>query len=274
MLADAWAHAIPRPTITREIGRVVVMSSDAEGPKYEQIAAELRAAIESGEYAPGDRLPGERALAARYGVAAMTVRQALAVLRSEGSAEARQGSGVFVQRPFEPIRRRGIQRLARDQWGAGHSIWGTDETRRVAIDQITVTELTPPTNVAAVLGFAEGDTACCRSRRYLVEDRPVMLATSYLPYKLVSGSAIMQSDTGPGGTFARLKDLGFAPVHHREEIRFGAASSSDANRLEIPVGGAVVNLVRTSYTEQRQPIEVNKMVLDANVYVLEYEFDA
>lgn len=52
--------------------------------------------IRSGELAPGDRLPSESQLIEEFGVARMTVRQALGVLRIEGLAEARHGSGVFV----------------------------------------------------------------------------------------------------------------------------------------------------------------------------------
>ncbi|EMF24625.1 GntR family transcriptional regulator [Streptomyces gancidicus BKS 13-15] len=56
---------------------------------------------------------------------------------------------------------------------------------------------------------------CVRRRRFLVDSKPVLLATSYLPLSLVAGSAITQEDTGPGGTYARLSELGHAPVHFR-----------------------------------------------------------
>ena len=96
------------------------MPSEGAGrqPKYQRIAAELKAAIESGEYGPGDRLPGENDLMATYGVARMTARQALGVLQSEGLAEARKGAGVFV-REFRPIRRRGHPAAGRRQSGVG-----------------------------------------------------------------------------------------------------------------------------------------------------------
>lgn len=68
----------------------------ASQPKYQRIARELRDGIESGEYGPGDRLPGENELMATYGVARMTARQALAVLREAGLTETRKGAGVFV----------------------------------------------------------------------------------------------------------------------------------------------------------------------------------
>src|SRR5690348_10045991 len=105
----------------------VWMSSRDSGrqPKYQRIAAELRAAVEAGRYGPGDRLPGENDLMAAHGVARMTARQALGVLQAEGIAEARKGAGVFV-RDFRPVRRRGIERLARARWGEGRSVWSAD----------------------------------------------------------------------------------------------------------------------------------------------------
>lgn len=65
-------------------------------PKYQKIADALRISIRSGEYGPGDRLPGENDLAATFKVATMTARQALAVLQQQGLAQARRGAGVFV----------------------------------------------------------------------------------------------------------------------------------------------------------------------------------
>ncbi|HUR72700.1 MAG TPA: XdhC family protein [Sporichthya sp.] len=64
--------------------------------KYRRIAEDLRSGIARGEYTPGGALPGENDLMARYKVARMTVRQALAELQREGLAVARRGSGVYV----------------------------------------------------------------------------------------------------------------------------------------------------------------------------------
>lgn len=71
--------------------------SDADPrPPYVQIADHLRAAINSGELAEGQRLPSGRTLADQYGVAAMTVQHALRLLRDEGRVASWQGRGVFV----------------------------------------------------------------------------------------------------------------------------------------------------------------------------------
>jgi GntR family transcriptional regulator, phosphonate transport system regulatory protein len=60
------------------------------------IAATLSAEIAAGGYGPGDRLPTEAQLAARFGVNRHTVRHALASLAEAGTVQSRRGSGVFV----------------------------------------------------------------------------------------------------------------------------------------------------------------------------------
>ncbi|MGW4549455.1 GntR family transcriptional regulator [Streptomyces violaceorubidus] len=243
-------------------------------PKYQRIADTLREAIRSGEYGPGDRLPGENDLMAAHGVARMTARQALSVLRDEGVAEARKGVGVFV-REFRPLRRRGIQRLAHQEWGNGRSIWSTDiENRSLEVDQATVSEEAAPDGVGAVLELADEETVCVRRRRFVLDGKPVLLATSYLPTSLVTGSVITQEDTGPGGTYARLAELGHKPVHFREEIRSRMPSQNEATQLAMSAGTPVVLICRTAFTDEGRPVEVNEMTLDAASYVLEYDFDA
>lgn len=71
-------------------------------PIWSAIAGTLAAEIRSGHYKPGDKLPTEAALAARFGVNRHTVRHALASLAETGSVHARRGAGVFVTaRPTE-----------------------------------------------------------------------------------------------------------------------------------------------------------------------------
>ncbi|MBG0818180.1 GntR family transcriptional regulator [Planomonospora sp. ID82291] len=65
---------------------------------YLRIADDIRREIAAGRYAVGEQLPVARELADKYGVAMMTIGNALAVLRDEGLIETRQGSGSFVLR--------------------------------------------------------------------------------------------------------------------------------------------------------------------------------
>jgi DNA-binding transcriptional regulator YhcF (GntR family) len=80
---------------------------DPDDPKQasQQIANKLRAAILTRKLGPGDRLPSQPELAARYGVARETIKRALEILRQDRLIVSRQGSGAFVraqtQRPVE-----------------------------------------------------------------------------------------------------------------------------------------------------------------------------
>jgi GntR family transcriptional regulator len=72
---------------------------DHEGPQpvYQQLAAILRAQIESGELRSGRPVPSERTLTQRYGVAVGTVKKAVEVLRAEGRVHTVIGRGIFVR---------------------------------------------------------------------------------------------------------------------------------------------------------------------------------
>jgi GntR family transcriptional regulator len=71
-------------------------------PKYRQIAHDLQARIERGDYPPGSRLPTKAELMAQHGVALNTVDRAIDELRKAGLAETLQGVGTFVRTPEPP----------------------------------------------------------------------------------------------------------------------------------------------------------------------------
>ncbi len=80
-------------------------------PLYYQLQELLKEQIESGAWAPGDRLPSEPQLARRYGVSRVVVRQALAILQDDGQILRAQGRGTFVADPKLDARAGGLARL-------------------------------------------------------------------------------------------------------------------------------------------------------------------
>ncbi|MCH5676006.1 GntR family transcriptional regulator [Streptomyces gilvus] len=72
------------------------------GALYQQVAAAIREAILSGEFAPDSLLPSEAQLMARYGVSRPTVRNAISALRAEGLIDVRHGKGSFVRSSGQP----------------------------------------------------------------------------------------------------------------------------------------------------------------------------
>ena len=242
--------------------------------KHEQIAADLRGKINSDELRDGDRLPGENDLMRQYGVARMTARQALAALQSEGIAVARKGAGVFV-RTFRPVRRFGSRRLSRDVWGAGRSMWDVDDSpAAVAVDRLRVAEVPAPEDVASLLDVPPGTTVVARDRRYVVGDRPVQLATAYIPLGIAAGTQIAADDTGPGGVYARLAELGHEPVRFAEELHVRMPTPHEFDALELVPGTPVIRVARTAHARDGRPVEASLMTLSADAYVLHYEFDA
>jgi GntR family transcriptional regulator len=239
-----------------------------------QIADDLRARIDSGDLAPGDRLPGEPALVTTYGVAKETARRALTLLVTEGLAVRRRGSGTYV-REFRPVRRIGNRRLAKEGWGSGRSVWsGELGDREYTVTDLDVYEAEPPRQVARLLDIDASEPVIVRSRRYLVEGEPVQTATSYLPAEAVRGTAIAQPDTGPGGTPARLADLGLAPVRFTEELRARMPSRQEKELLALAEATPVVEICRTAFTEDGRPVEVSVMLLDGGAYVMEYHLES
>ena len=78
------------------------------GPRYEQLARAMKAAIQGGRLKPGIRLPATRDLARQLGISRNTVLTAYEILCSERFAHSRAGSGTYVSGDAaEPTRRRG-----------------------------------------------------------------------------------------------------------------------------------------------------------------------
>ncbi len=73
-------------------------------PRYSQIVGELRRRIETGELAPGDRVPSTREITKRWGVAMATATKVLTELRHEGMVRAVPGVGTVVSAPSRPGR--------------------------------------------------------------------------------------------------------------------------------------------------------------------------
>ncbi|AXI88191.1 ADP-ribose pyrophosphatase [Streptomyces sp. ETH9427] len=94
------------------------------GPKTAKVYETLREWLVAGEYAPGDKLPSERALVERLGIGRTALRQVLARLVAEGALEVRGRSSyrvpgtVSVRRPegVKPWRIHGERDLYDNRW--------------------------------------------------------------------------------------------------------------------------------------------------------------
>lgn len=245
-------------------------------PPYRQIAGMLRKAINTGQLAAEERLPSEAALIDHFGVARMTVRQAIQELRSEGLVISEHGRGVFV-RPTAPIRRLASDRFARRHRASGKAAFTVEAEKSgytPTVDNIAVARGKPDPIVAERLRLTTDDDIVVRSRRYLADGRPVETAISYIPADFAQGTKIEQVDTGPGGIYARLEEAGHKLARFTEEVGARMPTPEERRALQLPAGAPVLTVVRTAYDTNDVAVEVCDTVKVASAYLLEYDFSA
>jgi GntR family transcriptional regulator len=243
---------------------------------FRQIADHLREAIASGRLGEGDQLPSEAQMMEHYGVTRMTARQALGVLKAEGLVVAEHGRGVFVRRR-PTVRRLAWDRFARRHRERGKAAFLAEAEATGAtptVDELEVVEERPSSEVAQRLGLDGRQRVVVRRRRYLLDGHPVEFATSYLPAAIARGTRIAQPDSGPGGVYARLEELGHRLDHFDEEIRARMPRPDEARRLNLGSGVPVLELVRTAFDVEGRAVEVCDTVMSADAYVLDYRLSA
>jgi GntR family transcriptional regulator len=243
---------------------------------YKQIADHLRDAIGQSRLAPGDQLPSEAQLMAHYGVARMTARNALRLLQDQGLITAEHGRGVYV-RARPPVRRLASDRFAqryRKEGKAAFTIEAEQAGAEARVDRIQVSQERPTAEVADRLKLGDGDRVVVRSRRYLLDDRPVETAVSYIPADLAEGTPISDPNPGPGGIYARLEEQGHILERFTEEVSARMPTPDEARALNLPPGVPVFRLVRTAHDTDGRPVEVCDTIMAADAYVLTYDLPA
>jgi GntR family transcriptional regulator len=241
---------------------------------FRQIADQLRAAIQNGRLNEGERLPSEAQLIDHYGVARMTVRNALQLLEIEGLTRAEHGRGVYV-RKRPPVRRLASDRFARRHRKEGKAAFLAESEQVGAladVDLIQIDEISVPPEMGDRLNHT--GPVIVRSRRYSLDGTPVETATSYIPAEIARGTPITDPNPGPGGIYARLEELGHTLERFTEEVAARMPTEAEARLLAMMPGVPVFRLVRTAFDTEGRAVEVCDTIMSADAYVLNYELPA
>jgi GntR family transcriptional regulator len=241
---------------------------------FRQIADHLRDAIEKGRLAENQQIPSETVLTEHYGVARMTVRNAIQVLQGEGLVLAEHGRGVFV-RPRPPVRRLASDRFARRNREQGKAAFIAEAEQagsRPEVDSIVIAEERPSRDISSRLGTT--GKVLARHRRYLLDGQPVETAVSYIPLDIARGTPITEPNPGPGGIYARLEEAGHRLDHFDEEVRSRMPVPEEVRALRLSPGVPVFHLVRTAYDTDGRKVEVCDTIMAADAYVLAYSLPA
>ena len=243
--------------------------------EYRQLADEIRQRIESGFYGAGSKLPAEPTLAGEFGVGRQTVNHAVQLLRSEGLVRGARGVGIVV-RELPPVTSYRLERLqqakreSRDSRGAFQSeLESLGITSKSEVEPIR--EI-PPADVAELLNIEAGELALARKRRMFGNDIPLQMATGWYPLDVAGDTQIEQADTGVGGTYSRLAELGHAPVRFRERIKVRLATDAEAVFLRLDSEQRVYEIQHLAYDAAGRAVEAQLHIMPAHQWELVYDW--
>jgi len=222
---------------------------DSPIPYYAQLKDGLRAEIDSGNWRPGDLLPGEPELCRQFDVSRTVVRQALKELSYEGLVVRRKGKGTFVASPkFTESHIQELSGFFKDMLDLGHTPYS----------QILRQEVTPASSVVAErLALQVGAPVVQIDRLRFVEDEPLVLVTTYLPYQLCP--QLVDADLAHRSLYEYLETVcGLTLARGRRTIEAVAADEYQAGLLRVKPGAPLILLNSVSYLEGDTPIEYYK----------------
>lgn len=202
-------------------------------PKYWHLKTVLSEALDS-EFAVGEILPNERDLAARFGVARATLRQALEQLELEGRLQRRRGVGTTVAPP-----RMGVAvGSAQGTWpGEAGDAWQPADSEPAL----------PPAEVARALDVAPDEPVHVVRRTRVSHGQPVAAELLYVPAASVPDLSAIDAPAGAARARAVLRELGRLALEGQDRsVELGSARADDAKALDrLP--GAPVLVVTTRF---------------------------
>ncbi|WP_299651731.1 phosphonate metabolism transcriptional regulator PhnF [uncultured Tateyamaria sp.] len=217
-------------------------------PIWKSIADDLSGEIADGLYLPGDKLPTEAQLAARFGVNRHTVRHALSALVEAGTVHTRRGAGAFVaQTPTDyPIGKR--VRFHQNLRAAGRM-----PTRQVLS---FTTRLASPEEREA-LGLKPDDQVHAYEGLSLADAQPIAIFRSVFP--ATPFPDLPAAFEASGSVTAALKDAGVAD-YTRAWSRLTAtlASATQALHLRIAEGDPLLRSDGLNVDTTGQPVELGR----------------
>jgi len=225
------------------------VSSPTFSPLYQQIKRLILQGLQSNEWRPGELIPSEMELAARFGVSQGTVRKAIDELAAENLVVRRQGKGTFVASHLEARSQFRFLRLKPDVGEAHYPDNTIIEARRVRA----------PADVARQLEIKTGDSIIFMLRMQSFDGAPTILEELWLPSAIFKGLSVERMLAYKGPMYALLEtEFGTQMLRATESIRAVAADERSASLLKVPVHSPLLSVQRVSYTYGDKAVEVRR----------------
>ena len=228
------------------------LDTPAFSPLYQQIKGLILHSLQAGEWKPGEAIPSEMELAARYRVSQGTVRKAIDELAADNLVVRRQGKGTFVATHTEHQVQYRFLRLLPDQGDASEE--GPAQRRIVDCRRTRASA-----DVARLLALRSGD-AVVQARRILAfAGTPTILEDIWLPGQAFKGLTAEQMAAYPGPTYAMFEmDFGVRMVRAEERIRAVLPSAEQAALLAVDGTTPLLSVERIAYTYNDVPMELRR----------------
>lgn len=234
-------------------------------PLYKQVKNQLVRSLAQGEWKPGEMLPSEQKLSARYGVGISTIRAAIGQLAAAKILARKQGKGTFVSLQDE---RRNIYQF--------FHVVRSDGVKELPVSELLAFKKAKADNHSADLlqlpRTARG-TDVFKLRNVLrVAGVPVVLSDITIPCALFPGLNEKLLREGGATLYAVYQThFGVNIVRSMEQLRAVRADSADAAALGLAPDEPVLEIQRVAYTFNDAPVEVRRSRVNTRNYF--YLFD-
>jgi len=231
---------------------VATHGAPAFSPLYQQIKGLILRSLQSGEWKPGDVIPSEFDLAARFRVSQGTVRKAIDELATDNLLVRRQGKGTFVATHAEQHIQYRFLRLLPDTGDLDAQ--GPAERRIIECKRQRASA-----EVARQLGLRTGDPVFQVRRVLAFAGTPAILEDIWLPGTAFKGLTLETLADDKGPMYALFESqFGVRMVRAVEKLKAVSADPDVASLLGSQPGAPLLSVERVAYTYNDEPMELRR----------------
>ncbi|MGI4778532.1 MAG: GntR family transcriptional regulator [Janthinobacterium lividum] len=231
---------------------VADVATPSFSPLYQQIKALILQSLHAGEWKPGEPIPSEMDLAARFRVSQGTVRKSIDELAAENLVVRRQGKGTFVATHAEQNVQYRFLRLVPDSG----DIQAAGPAERTIVD---CRRLRAAAEVARALALRTGDAVLQVRRVLAYAGVPTILEDLWLPGLPFKGLTAERLRAWSGPMYAMFEtEFGVRMVRAEEQIRALLPDAAQAALLAVDVATPLLSVERIAHTYHDAPMELRR----------------
>lgn len=227
-------------------------------PLYLQIKALVEKSLEDGEWRPGEPIPSETELAARYAVSQGTVRKAVDALASANLVVRRQGKGTFVATHAE-------EKATTHRFLHVRGDDGADQQPTSRL--LDVRRGRAGAEAARLLGMKAGEPVIVLTRVLEYSGTPVVYDEITLPAALFRGLTRARAESHGSSMYGFFEtEFGVRMLRATERLRAIGADPGTAATLGVEAGAPLLAVERVAYTYGERPVEYRRVLCSTRAH--------